>query len=350
MKRKIFLLGLIAVSFLATAQVTVQKGSAVYLQENALISIEGDIEIAENMDGDGAFFLVGETKQTIGLFGHSLPSLYIQNTAGVLLSSPLQIRKRLVLQSGHLILGVHNLELGTEAEAAGNKSAYILSDGGGKVLKSVQKNLDRFFLPLGTETGYSPLQLKSTGKYNKACLEVGTSPEVNPNKPASTTDYLNSYWTISRKGITGNVMATGFYTQVTGVEANMQAYFWNGNEWLSKQSPVDTRNKLLSVDVPEGSGEMYAMRKGNKLTDVVVAMTVLPNPVHNTATLLIRNAKDERASVSIINSTGAVVMTQPIVLGKGLNPIQLDVQTLPKGHYVITSTLQKSKPVTMIKQ
>lgn len=213
---KIFILGLCSVPLLIQAQMTVQKGAGLYLQENASLAIQTDFETSENVEGSGAVILNGTSIQAISANNNLLPSLLIENRYGAVLNSPLKINQSIILRSGHLVLNKHDLGLGSEAMATGSAYAYIVTNDEGKVIKTVQSDLGGFMLPVGTKNNYAALLLRSSGNYNGGKIEIAAKDKVSPNKPVSSRDYLQNYWTIERKGINGNLIATAFYNKVSG--------------------------------------------------------------------------------------------------------------------------------------
>jgi hypothetical protein len=339
-----------ALPFFCSAQLQVERGAGLYLQHNALISLQGDLQSAENIDGTGTFILNGSDTQKIGASGHALPSVLIDNANGVSLTSSLKINNRLVLHAGNLSLNRNNIELGSEATAVGHASAYIVSDGYGDVIKDVGANLDGFLIPVGTPAGYLPVSLKSSGKYTHASLAISALYKVNPNKPASSKDYLHHYWTIRRIGINGDVFVTAVYDRLTGDARHIRPFLWNGRQWIKKETPVDINNKLLRTDIPEGTSDLYAMHESETLFSTAPSMTLLPNPVQHTATLLIGSVGDESAVLRITDHAGATVMTRRVNLQQGLNAVRINVLSLAAGHYIISSTQKDSQAISMIKQ
>jgi hypothetical protein len=103
------------------------------------------------------------------------------------------------------------------------------------------------------------------------------------------------------------------------------------------------------VDVPEGTGQIYAMRKEDDLLPAKNTMTLLPNPVKNTATLIVNSTNDDHTTLRITDNRGGTVRTQQLNLQKGINQVRINVADLANGHYTISSTLKDSRPIIMIK-
>jgi hypothetical protein len=346
-----YLMTLVAVvPVCCVAQLHIQKGAGLYLQENAALSIRGDLETNDNIGGRGSIVFNGLGPQQIDAHNYSFPDLQVQNASGIILQSGLKINKQLVLASGQLILGQNNIELGADAAVSGNSSAYLVTDGEGKIIKSVRRNLDGFILPVGTARYYAPVKIHSSGAYQNGTIAIQAKDKANPNKPLSSKDYLDSYWTINRSGINGDVMATAIYNRVFGNEENIKPYFWDGHQWINRETSVDIKNKRLNISIPEGSGEMYAMRKGDELFPDNASMTLIPNPVKNSATMLIRSNENKNETLRIYDNAGNTVITQRVILRKGANQVQINVMSLPSGQYIISSTQPNSQPVKMIKQ
>lgn len=349
MKKNILILIVFGWPAFMRAQVTVQKGAALFLGAKAELIIQGDLNSEEDILGAGTIILNGTVPQTIHLSNKKLPQLLINNSNHVDLSSPLSIEKGLTLTSGCLRLGLHHLYLGSESFIEGGPTAYIQTDNNGRVIKSIQNDLPGLMIPIGTSQGYTPLLLRSHGSYRKGAIEIEARSSASPDKPVGSRDYLEHYWIVARSGITGDVIATAFYRKVTGQEENVEPYYWNGTAWVSTQTPVDTRNRLFTVNVPEGRGQIYAMRKGDELLPAKNSITLLPNPVKSTATLIIRSTSDESTTVRITDSRGSIVFAKKIMLRKGLNHVNINVMGLTNGYYTIASTTKTNRPISMIK-
>jgi hypothetical protein len=350
MKSKILLIVLSILPAMMHSQVTIQRGAGIFLSDNAVLTLQGYLDSEDNVEGNGTIILGGPAIQFIGAHNNALPVLSVENNLGVSLTSALKISKSLILRSGHLYLGRYNLELGSDATAGGNSSAYIVSADNGKVIKSIQNNLHAFMVPIGTTDAYAPLLLKSSGKYNNGQVEIGAKANASPNKPLSSKDYLENYWTIYRSGIEGDLTVSAFYNKVAGNEGNIRPYYWNGSTWINKVATIDTKNKSLNITIPEGAGQIYGMRRGDELLPGESSMIVMPNPVRNTATLIIRSAEDDNVTLRITDARGTSVLMRKVTLRKGVNQVNISVMSFANGHYTISSTQKNSKAIQMVKQ
>jgi hypothetical protein len=349
MNKIILIIAISTLPLLSVAQVTVEQGAGLYLAGGAELSVQGDLDLRDAVSGQGVVTLNGNSLQSLDARNNHMPQLFIQNRYGIQLTSPLKIVESLLLQSGNLLLGHHELELGSEAVVSGNASAYIVTDGEGKLSKRIQKDVHEFLLPIGTAAGYAPLSLSTSGTYRNGQLMAAARSKTHPLKPMSTRDYLEEYWTIDRAGVTGEVIVKAFYKGVKGEEQNLLPHYWNGREWILKLKPVNVANKTLVIDVPDGGGDIYAMHSDRSPLSRY-AITVQPNPVHTTATVLFHNNDDENTLLRIIDNSGRTVMTRTAALKRGANQLRIDVSTLASGEYIISATGSTTKSVLMIKQ
>jgi hypothetical protein len=349
MTKNIFLFLLCGLPVALRAQVNVEKGAVLFLGPEAALTVQGNFDSDEDIEGVGTIILNGTDSQTLHLSNSRLPRVLVDNGNGIKISSPLKINKELTLNKGNLRLNGHSLHLGNELVIEGNANAYIQTGNNGRVILSVQSDLSGLMLPIGTADAYTPLLIRSKGAYANAAIEIGARSFASPDKPIASTDYLTHYWTVARNGIKGDVVATAFYDKVSGEEENIRPFYWNGRDWLSKQTPVNTRDRSFSVGVPEGTGQIYAMRKEDDLLPAKNTMTLLPNPVKNIATLIVNSTSDDHTTLRITDNRGGTVRTQQLNLQKGINQVRINVVDLANGHYTVSSSLKDSRPISMIK-
>jgi hypothetical protein len=349
MKKIILIAAIGSLPLFSVAQLTIEQGAEVYLARGAEFSVQGDLDLHNAVFGHGVLTLNGNGLQLLDAHNNHLPQLFIHNRYGIQLLSPLKLVESLLLHSGNLLLGDHDLELGNEAVVSGNSSAYIVTNGRGLVSKYIEKDINEFILPIGTLARYAPLTLSSEGTYRNGKLTAAARSQIHPVKPVSSRDYLEEYWTVKRAGVTGEVFVKAFYNGVTGDEQNLLPHYWNGREWLLKTKPVDVANKTFVFDVPDGDGDIYAMHSDRSALSRY-GIAVQPNPVHATATILLHTNEDENTLIRIIDNLGTTVMTKTATLKRGGNQLSIDVSTLASAQYIITATGSTTRSVMMIKQ
>jgi len=153
-------------------------------------------------------------------------NLTLNNAAGAQLGNSQFVNGVLTLTNGRLRLGSNNLNLGT-APVDGTLSAsnMLVTDGNGEVRRSFTSNSSYTF-PVGDMTGtteYSPLTLTfTTGSYSSAYAGVRVTNAKHPNN-ASTTDFLNRFWSVTSSGITAfscNLAGTYTNADISGTEGD----------------------------------------------------------------------------------------------------------------------------------
>ncbi|MEO6220705.1 MAG: hypothetical protein ABIO81_09785, partial [Ginsengibacter sp.] len=119
-------------------------------------------------------------------------------------------------------------------------------------------------IPLGAGSSYRPAFLTTSGTYSSAKIGVRLIAAQDPNKPPKISDYISAYWPITKTGITGTVTVTGQYIDagdITGAEANLKGYFFNGTDWSSVSGTNDAALNRISAPITTASGSLSAMDK-----------------------------------------------------------------------------------------
>ena len=174
-------------------------------------------------------------------------NLVVDNPAGVILHAARTLTGTLTLNSGLLTLGAQNLLLDASSTIGGaSSSSYVVTNGVGTLQKTFVAD-GSFEFPVGDNTGtpeYSPVNVNLTnGAYASAYVAVNVINAKHPNN-ASTTDYLNRYWTVTQSGVTGFTCEATFHylpADVAGSEGSIDLGQWNGTRWadLGASNPVD---------------------------------------------------------------------------------------------------------------
>jgi len=181
--------------------------------------------------------LTGTENQSIGgTSAAAFANLTINKASGqVNLLNSVSINQTLTLTSGNVLLGAHNLTLGTNPVAGSFSSASMLvTDGAGQV-RSTFTGPGSYTYPIGDRSGaldYSPVTVViSEGTFNNALVSVSVVDAKHPNN-SSTENYLTRYWRVGQTGINGAIgTISGTYVpaDVVGSAANIASARLQGN-------------------------------------------------------------------------------------------------------------------------
>lgn len=160
-----FALTAIAAGNTASAQLNIGDNAVIYLQEGAVLSIQGDLSSTTDIAGQGTVLLNGWSQQHLAINGHTVANLQLDNTAGAVLDNDLHIGSRLIFTNGRI--SVHSGDLYMEG-AAGitgyDRSRYIITDGTGRLIRNALTDAG-FTFPIGSDDGrYHPLTLTQGGE------------------------------------------------------------------------------------------------------------------------------------------------------------------------------------------
>ena len=212
--KKNLLLPLLVINLLigfnsANAQLYI-NGGQLYLDSGAFLTLKGDLISNTNINGTGKIILNGSASQNVSMNNYSIPNLEINNTQNIALTSNAKIQNALSFVNGRVIAGNNDLTLSENATSSGMGSGkFVETNGTGQLYKELSSNVSALELPVGVSTSYRPVFLTTTASaFNNAKIGIQSTSSAFANRPsATTTDYLNTYWTISRTGITGSVSA-----------------------------------------------------------------------------------------------------------------------------------------------
>ncbi len=146
---------------------------------------------------------IGTTTQTIsglGIFGN----LNIKTSALVTLAGDIEIANRLSLTTGSLNLSDKQLTLGLNSEVT-NYSATryirlngVLSDGG--LLKRFASGAATFIFPIGVFNKYTPAEINITQNTAAGTITIKPINVKHPSHRISGTNLLNYYWNVTTTG------------------------------------------------------------------------------------------------------------------------------------------------------
>ena len=265
-KLHLMLLGLTAGGFsnMASAQLFIDQATFT-IQSGATVTVQGDVTSNADILGTGKIILKGTANQNVNMGGFTIPNVEIDNAANVTLTGNARVGSSLLFTNGKILLGSNNLTLSDVATATGGgTSKFVETNGSGQVIKSLTANVTSVELPVGAGTSYRPAFVTSTGTYSNANVGVRVLAAVEPNAPPKISDFIAVYWPVTKTGVTGTVTVAGQYmdaADVTGTEANLRGYFYNGTDWSSTGGTQDAALNRIAAPVATASGNLYGMDK-----------------------------------------------------------------------------------------
>jgi len=233
--------------FIAGTSVNAQElviGDAANLEisPSAVLVLSNGMNLVNNSTTgslNGTFIFKGTLPQEIsGSQPVTIGYLNLEESAFVSLSNNVNISAELNLTSGIVNLLDNNMRIieGASINGSFSETAMIAAEGNGKLELEVSSN-GSYLFPVGDTSDvdeYSPAELVfSAGTYTDAVLSVNLKNIKHPNN-ASSTDYLNRYWSVSQSGITDfncDVSFTYTNNDIAGAESNMIGGQWNGSYW-----------------------------------------------------------------------------------------------------------------------
>ena len=312
-----------------------------FIGEGAVVTVQGNLTTNVPIQAGGAgatlgkIQLKGSSLQQINTGGNLIPRLEIDNASNAVLVGAVKVGSRLEFTTGKIQLANFNfvMEDGTEIIGAGS-SKFLETNGTGEARRLIGGNVTDKVIPVGTGTAYTPFKYTTTGATYGANAHVGviaTGAAVpTPARHPRTESYLGTSWKVSKNEITGgNLAGVGTYAdaQITGPEADLRGFFWNGAAWSLTGGNQDVAANTVGANVPGASGEIYGMNKfilaspkvflqgaynsGNGLMSDALrtATTLIPtsdpyrNAPYNTSFTHMANANGETVNASLFNNS-----------------------------------------------
>lgn len=235
------------------------------IQAGATVTVQGDLTSNTDIQGAGKIVMKGTAKQNINMGGFTLPNLEIDNTSNTTLTGAAKISGDLLFTNGKIILGANNLTLTSTATTTGaGAGKFVETNSNGQLVKLLTADVNSVELPVGAGSSYRPAFVTTTGTYSNANVGVRVLAVVEPNAPPKISDYLLSYWPVTKAGITGTVIVSGQYmdaADVSGTEANLVGYFFNGTDWSSSGETHNAATNRVTAPISTASGNLYGMDK-----------------------------------------------------------------------------------------
>ena len=277
------------ISLGANAQLNINN--AIFtIETGAVVTVQGNLSSNVDIGGGGKILMKGSALQTVDMHGFTIPNFEINNTSNVSLINNAKIGDSLSFTQGKILLGAYNLTLSNVTKLKGQglaPSNFVETNGTGQLLKSLTANVTSLELPVGVGTTYRPVFVTTTGTYSTATVGVKALAVADPNKPSMISDYVTTHWPVTKTGITGTVTISGQYNtaDISGTEANLRGYFFNGTDWSSTGETHDVALNRVTVPVTTASGDVYGMDKF-----VLVKTKALLQGAYNSTTGLMSDA------------------------------------------------------------
>jgi hypothetical protein len=242
------------------------NGGTFIIDSGAVVSVQGDVISDVSINGSGKILLNGTVSQTLNMNGNTVPALEIDNAQNIALSSAVRVGKTISFLNGKLNAGNFNVTLaaGTTVTGAGN-GKYIDITGTGEAIQELDANISDKLIPVGVNAVYRPAFVTTSATaYSNGKVGVRVVDSIHPNKPNRISSYLETYWPITRSGITGTVSVKGQYADpddVIGMENKIRGYFYNGTEWSSIAHSKDWTNNQIGGPITGATGALYGMGK-----------------------------------------------------------------------------------------
>lgn len=252
---------------LLTAQTVLSQlninGAQFVIESGAEVTVQGDLTSTVDISGPGKIILKGSGNQNVDMGGFLIPNLVVDNASNATLTGNTKIGKSLAFTNGKIVTGNFNLTLTDSATVSGmGASKFVETNGSGQVIKEIIANVNSVEIPVGAGTNYRPAFITTSATYSNAKVGVRVLGVADPNRPPSLTDYIKTYWPITRTGVTGTVTVAGQYTDadITGTEANLRGYYFNNTDWSSAGETHTAATNRVSAPIA-ANGTLFAMDK-----------------------------------------------------------------------------------------
>jgi hypothetical protein len=322
-------------SLTANAQLYIERGADLHLQNNAGLFVQGDINANASITGSGTIYISGEGVQSINMNGFSIPRLSLQNKNAES-GGDLTVKDQIDLNDVAFPLNKFNLGISEGATVFAQGAGGIVTNSTGMVRKHFSTDVIGYTIPLVNGNGATPVVLSTKGKYHNGYVELSSIAKPSANKPSDAEEYLNNHWKVNRYGIEGSVEAFVKYDNL----ADLDGYVWNNRQW----NEVPDVGVGIRANIESDVSELYAMQR----TTQKISLT--PNPAYNSTLLTFTSAKDETNKVVMTDLRGRIVKVQNVALVKGLNRVNIFLPGVATGYYNVTITQDGvSKTLKLIK-
>jgi hypothetical protein len=239
-----------------------------FIGSGAVVTVVGDVVSNEDFTGTGLLLLKGSALQNLDMGGFTIPNLELDNsTDATMINTDTRIGNNFKFTNGKFQIGNLNCILGPAATTTGASNLrFFLINGTGQLVKELTADIAGFELPVGETVNYRPAYLTASGNtYSSAKFGIKVLGASDPNLPPRLTSYLTTNWPVTKTGITnGSVSLSGQYldpTDVSGVEAQLYGYYYNGADWSSNGETHNNAINQVGMSVLTPSGVVTGFNK-----------------------------------------------------------------------------------------
>jgi len=178
--------------------------------------------------------------------GNTFANITLNNSAGLTLSSPVNISGTLLLTSGIVSTGSNNLNItATGTVSGGGTSSYV----NGNLNKSMPSGGTTSKVFEVGDVTYSPIQLTFSSSISSGNITVKSTSGSHPAISGSyinTSNFVNRYWTITSSGVSPATINAAFsYStgDITGGGGSNSGYIirqYSGSAWSTVPSVTNT--------------------------------------------------------------------------------------------------------------
>ncbi len=190
-------------------------GSSFTVQRRATVQLFGDLTNNGTLAGDGTWVLTGLARTPQRLEGSgplTFSKLEIRNdSADVALGANLTVRDTLTLTKARLVLGSHDVNLGTANVLSASGASYVLmpsAPGLGGLCQRVLVTGASGLFPVGTASGYAPLTLSPAAGLSVGVRTFDGVLFTNGTAGPAPATFVNRTWVSICTNGTANVSAT----------------------------------------------------------------------------------------------------------------------------------------------
>lgn len=253
------------------AQLTISSGAVFNIENNAFVTVQGDILSSADITGAGSIVLKGSANQNVNMNGFTIPNLEMDNTANATLTGNVKITGSMKFTNGKILVGNNNAILASSVTSTGmGAGKFFETNGTGFVRRELTTDILNLVSPVGVGTDYLPVTLSNTGStYAAASIGVQAKGIADANRHPRTETYLLANWPIEKVGITGgttNAIAT--YVDPTrvvsfgsGLETDLRGFFWNGANWTNTGATQDATANTVGTNITSNTGELFGMNR-----------------------------------------------------------------------------------------
>ncbi len=253
--------------FLSAAQLNIESGASLIIEAGAKVTVGGNVNSNADIQGAGFLNMQGTQLQTLNMNGKVVSNLEINNAFDVSLgTSATTIGTSLLFTNGKIRTSNQDIILNPTAFTSGHGTGkFVWTNGTGQLKKKLTTNISNFIMPVGENNNYRPAFLTTSGSTFTDANAGVRNTASSANLPPMVATFLKTAWPITQTGISGGTITlAGQYnepTDLTGTEANLAGYYFNGTNLTSIGEAHDAVLNRVSVPVITTSGELLGINK-----------------------------------------------------------------------------------------